>query len=131
MNPTLSRTALCLRLASVLRAARLQARLEIKEVARALSVSRNTLANWESGRTGPDLYQIATLAELYGRPLAGLIEEVLGHEPAPPVGRYTIRQGPPASITCHTCNHTSHHPRDVEHRYCCYCHVFHDDAAPP
>lgn len=28
---------------------------------------------------------------------------------------------------CLKCRRTSYHPRDVEHRYCGNCHVFHDD----
>lgn len=30
------------------------------------------------------------------------------------------------SITCHRCGLTSHHPKDVEHRYCGRCHIFHE-----
>lgn len=32
------------------------------------------------------------------------------------------------SITCLRCMQTSHHPKDVEFRYCGHCHVFHEDA---
>ncbi len=35
------------------------------------------------------------------------------------------------SITCLRCKRTSYHPRDVEHHYCGFCHVFHDDIYPP
>lgn len=39
--------------------------------------------------------------------------------------RYTIgHEG--HSITCHTCGLTSHHPKDVEHRFCGHCGIFHD-----
>lgn len=34
------------------------------------------------------------------------------------------------SITCLTCYRTSHHPGDVENKYCGYCHVFHEDRLP-
>lgn len=29
------------------------------------------------------------------------------------------------SITCHLCGRTSHHPQDVDNKYCSFCHVFH------
>jgi hypothetical protein len=31
------------------------------------------------------------------------------------------------SITCHRCGKTSYHIEDVRHRYCDFCHIFHDD----
>jgi len=30
-------------------------------------------------------------------------------------------------ITCLKCNKTSYHPKDVENKYCGYCHEFHRD----
>ena len=30
-------------------------------------------------------------------------------------------------ITCLTCGRTSYHPKDVENKYCGYCHKFHKD----
>lgn len=30
-------------------------------------------------------------------------------------------------ITCLRCNKTSYHPKDVENKYCGYCHEFHRD----
>lgn len=35
------------------------------------------------------------------------------------------------SITCLRCRRTSYHPKDVEHRYCGHCKVFHDELWPP
>lgn len=35
---------------------------------------------------------------------------------------YWIRDG---AITCFTCGRTSHHPKDVEERYCGQCKVYH------
>lgn len=35
------------------------------------------------------------------------------------------------SIKCLRCERTSHNPNDVEHRYCGFCHQFHDDIWPP
>jgi ribosomal protein L37E len=41
--------------------------------------------------------------------------------------RYTITHGAEGtSITCHRCTLTSYSAGDVKHRYCAYCHVFHD-----
>ena len=33
------------------------------------------------------------------------------------------------AIKCLLCGRTSWHPKDVEHRYCGNCEVFHDDLA--
>lgn len=30
-------------------------------------------------------------------------------------------------ITCLKCNKTSYHPKDVQNKYCGYCHEFHKD----
>lgn len=35
------------------------------------------------------------------------------------------------SITCLKCKRTSYNPNDVEHHWCGYCHVGHDDIWPP
>jgi len=35
--------------------------------------------------------------------------------------------GKAEAIKCLRCNMVSYHPKDVEHRYCGNCHVFHDD----
>lgn len=39
----------------------------------------------------------------------------------------TDTEGKAESITCLQCGMTSYHPKDIEHRYCGHCHVFHDD----
>ena len=36
-------------------------------------------------------------------------------------------EGKAHAIKCHTCGLTSYHPKDVSHRYCGKCHIFHDD----
>lgn len=36
------------------------------------------------------------------------------------------REKPP-SITCPTCRKTSYHPKDIEERYCGYCHQWHEN----
>ncbi|HVX56959.1 MAG TPA: hypothetical protein VHA37_04455 [Candidatus Saccharimonadales bacterium] len=43
---------------------------------------------------------------------------------APVRGGYTIGCGQ-RSITCHTCGQTSWNLADVEHKYCGFCHKFH------
>ena len=42
--------------------------------------------------------------------------------------RYSLKteKGKIVAITCNTCNMTSYHPKDIEHKYCGNCHVFHD-----
>lgn len=35
------------------------------------------------------------------------------------------------SITCKRCKKISYNYKDIEHHYCGYCHVFHDDLWPP
>ena len=35
------------------------------------------------------------------------------------------------SITCLGCGRQSSHLKDVEQKYCAYCHVFHEDIWPP
>lgn len=40
---------------------------------------------------------------------------------------YTILPGPRGlAILCHRCGKTSHHPMDVERRFCGYCDRFHE-----
>lgn len=33
----------------------------------------------------------------------------------------------PTHIVCPKCGRVSHHPRDIQERYCGYCNGFHDD----
>jgi hypothetical protein len=40
-----------------------------------------------------------------------------------------VRYGPSVGIRCLLCNKTSYHPRDVEEKYCGYCHKFHEVVA--
>jgi hypothetical protein len=46
------------------------------------------------------------------------------------INTYTI-SADGKSITCLRCKRTSHHPKDVERRYCGACHAFHDSIWPP
>lgn len=47
-----------------------------------------------------------------------------------PIDTYTI-SADGKTITCKRCGLTSHHPMDVERKFCGACKVFHDDIWPP
>lgn len=49
-----------------LRAARTAAALTQESVAEALGVSRQTVSNWETGRTYPDILSVVRMSDLYG-----------------------------------------------------------------
>lgn len=48
-----------------LRAARINKGLNVKEVAKALSVTTQTIYNWEQGVTEPKIKHLRQLAEMY------------------------------------------------------------------
>lgn len=48
-----------------LKALRVNAGLNQKEVAKNLNIAPNTLINWETGKTAPDIVQLARLCSLY------------------------------------------------------------------
>ena len=52
-----------------LAAARVNAGLTQEEVAKQLKVSKNTVVNWENGKTEPTISQGRKLSELYKMPL--------------------------------------------------------------
>lgn len=52
-----------------LAAARVNAELTQEEVAKQLKVSKNTVVNWENGKTEPTISQGRKLSELYKMPL--------------------------------------------------------------
>lgn len=52
-----------------LKAARVNAGLSQRDAAQALSVSRNTIINWESGETSPSAGQFKELCNLYKVPM--------------------------------------------------------------
>lgn len=52
-----------------LAAARVNAGLTQDDTCRLMHVSKNTVVNWESGKSQPTVTQARTLAELYGIPL--------------------------------------------------------------
>lgn len=51
-----------------LAAARINAKLTQAEVASKMHVCKQTILNWEKGRTGPSVSQARQLSELYGLP---------------------------------------------------------------
>ncbi len=65
--------ALRMELADKLLDARTIRRYPVKFVALELCVSRNTVTNWESGRTCPDAVQVVLLAILYECPVTDLL----------------------------------------------------------
>lgn len=52
-----------------LEAARINAKLTQKELAKILGVSNTTIVNWESGKTEPNLSQLKKISELSGIPM--------------------------------------------------------------
>lgn len=48
-----------------LKALRVNAGMNQKEVAKELSIAPNTLINWENGKTAPDVIQLTRLCSLY------------------------------------------------------------------
>ena len=55
--------------------ARRTAALTQEQVAEALNISRQTLSNWENGKTYPDILKIMELSELYGITLDTLLKD--------------------------------------------------------
>ena len=58
-----------------LKAARAQAGLTQEQAAEALLVSRQTISNWETGKTYPDIVSIVKMSDLYGVSLDALLKE--------------------------------------------------------
>lgn len=52
-----------------LAAARVNARLTQSDVAQHMKVSKQTIVNWENGKTEPTINQAKALSELYRMPL--------------------------------------------------------------
>ncbi len=50
-------------------AARINAKMTQDEAAREMKVSKNTIVNWEKGKTSPTVLQARKLASIYGIPL--------------------------------------------------------------
>lgn len=55
--------------------ARIEARLTQEQVADALGVSRQTMSNWENGKTYPDIVSVVKMSDLYEISLDHLLKE--------------------------------------------------------
>lgn len=55
--------------------ARIKAKLTQEQVAEALSVSRQTISNWENGKTYPDIISVIKMSDLYGISLDHLLKD--------------------------------------------------------
>ena len=58
-----------------LRAARMKTGMTQEQVAEALGVSRQTVSNWENGRTYPDIVSAVKLSDIYNISLDSLLKE--------------------------------------------------------
>ena len=54
---------------------RKQAGLTQEEIAQTLHVSRQTISNWETGRSIPDIYSLVELSNIYDISLDHLVKE--------------------------------------------------------
>lgn len=52
-----------------MKAARVNAEMSVKQAAASLGVTPQTICNWETGRTIPDLVKAQAMSELYRFPL--------------------------------------------------------------
>lgn len=52
-----------------LAAARVNANMTQEEVAKAMNVSKNTIINWEKGRSSPKYNQMVRLCDIYNMPM--------------------------------------------------------------
>ena len=60
---------------SKIKNARIQANFTQEQVAEALSVSRQTISNWETGKTYPDIVSVVKMSDLYNISLDRLLKE--------------------------------------------------------
>ena len=58
-----------------LKAARMRAGFTQEQAAEALLVSRQTVSNWETGKTYPDIVSVVKMSDLYGVSLDALLKE--------------------------------------------------------
>ena len=59
---------------SKIKNARIQANFTQEQVAEALSVSRQTISNWETGKTYPDIVSVVKMSDLYNISLDRLLK---------------------------------------------------------
>ncbi len=62
-------------LGTIIKAARKKANLSQEQSAEALGVSRQTLSNWENGKTYPDIISVIKMSDLYSVSLDCLLKE--------------------------------------------------------
>ena len=60
---------------SIIRNARSDAKLSQEQAAEALGVSRQTISNWETGKTYPDIISVIRMSDLYSVSLDHLLKE--------------------------------------------------------
>ena len=60
---------------SIIKNARNEARLSQEQAAEALGVSRQTVSNWETGKTYPDIISVIKMSDLYSASLDHLLKE--------------------------------------------------------
>ena len=60
---------------TLIKAARKNSGLTQEQAAEALDVSRQTLSNWENGKTYPDIISVITMSDLYSVSLDYLLKE--------------------------------------------------------
>ena len=60
---------------SIIRNARNNAKLSQEQAAEALGVSRQTISNWETGKSYPDIISVIRMSELYSVSLDHLLKE--------------------------------------------------------
>ena len=58
-----------------IKSARISANLTQEQVADFLNVSRQTISNWENGKTYPDIVSVVKMSDLYGISLDYLLKE--------------------------------------------------------
>lgn len=58
-----------------LRAARIAKNLKQSDVATLLKVKKNTISNWETGKSNPDIDSLIELCKIYGISCASILEE--------------------------------------------------------
>ena len=60
---------------SIIRNARNEANLSQEQAAEALGVSRQTVSNWETGKSYPDIISVINMSDLYSVSLDHLLKE--------------------------------------------------------
>ncbi len=60
---------------SIMKNARSEARLSQEQAAEAIGVSRQTISNWETGKTYPDIISVIKMSDLYSVSLDRLLKE--------------------------------------------------------